>query len=94
MSQTLKVKCEIGEGWFEDQTVYLYWVKPTHLAVDEYYLEDAVALNNMIELWMFKTFGHGSLWEIHNSDVRWFGNNMRYYFKDSKDRTLFMLRWS
>jgi len=52
-----------------------------------------------MEHWCFETYGEtGSLWkETKNLTPeplqRWYMNNRKFWFRDEKDRTMFILRW-
>jgi hypothetical protein len=47
---------------------------------------------NDMMTWMVDTFGpsDGKI----KSDTRWYSTNARFWFRDEKDRTWFILRWS
>ena len=53
-----------------------------------------------MELWALQTYGEtGSLWrETKNLTPeplqRWYMNNRKFWFRDERDRTMFILRWS
>ena len=65
-----------------------------------YYCVEPVGGNwiNM-ETWAVQTYGEtGSLWrETKNSTLeplqRWYMNDRRFWFRNEKDRTMFILRW-
>jgi hypothetical protein len=49
--------------------------------------------NEMME-WMVATFGptaHDGVW---TPNMRWYANNAKFWFRNEKDLTLFLLRWS
>jgi hypothetical protein len=49
--------------------------------------------NEMME-WMVSTFGptaHDGVW---TPNMRWYANNAKFWFRNEKDRTMFILRWS
>jgi hypothetical protein len=49
--------------------------------------------NEMME-WMVATFGptaHDGVW---TPGMRWYANNAKFWFRNEKDRTMFILRWS
>ena len=52
-----------------------------------------------MEYWAIQTYGEtGSLWrETKNLTPeplqRWYMNNRKFWFRDEKDRTMFLLRW-
>lgn len=55
-----------------------------------------------MEGWVIQTCGAstGSIWaeEVKkttpNPGERWYANNRKFWFRDEKDRTMFMLKWS
>ena len=44
--------------------------------------------------WMVTTFGPTSKYELRPADQRWYVNNAKFWFRDEKDLTMFILRWS
>jgi hypothetical protein len=48
--------------------------------------ETPLDLNEQAQAWCRERFG--------NSGSRWFEKKDKFYFKDEKDLTLFILRWS
>jgi len=49
--------------------------------------------NEMMQ-WMIDTFGpsaHDGAW---TPDMRWYANNAKFWFREEKDLTMFILRWS
>jgi hypothetical protein len=67
-----------------------------------YYTVQPVGMVNWIELeeWCLDRFGGcGDIWgETKNltpkPHQRWYANNRKFWFRDEKDRLLFVLRWS
>jgi hypothetical protein len=52
--------------------------------------------NEMME-WMIATFGPSGTPEnpgCWTPDQRWYANNAKFWFRNEKDRTMFILRWS
>jgi hypothetical protein len=49
--------------------------------------------NEMMD-WMVKTFGPGAHDGVLTPDMRWYANNAKFWFRDEKDRTMFILKWS
>lgn len=56
-----------------------------------------------MEVWCIKTFGPSAeVWDIKSSDTefmwpevgRWYKNNRKFWFRNERDRTMFILRWS
>jgi hypothetical protein len=72
----------IETGYADDQPKWPYWVKPCNYSEPKW-LE--------MNVWMLKTFGDGN-WL--NKNARWVGSNQKYWFRDERDRTLFLLRWT
>jgi hypothetical protein len=49
---------------------------------------------NEMMAWMVETFGptaHDGVW---TPGMRWYANNAKFWFRNEKDRTMFILRWS
>ena len=54
-----------------------------------------------MEAWVLKTCGEstGSIWaeekykHAANAGERWYGNNRKFWFREEKDRTMFVLKW-
>ncbi len=51
-----------------------------------------------MELWCRETFGEpGDMWDSDDwcwpESARWLQNNRKFWFRQEKDRTLFILRW-
>jgi acid phosphatase class B len=51
-----------------------------------------------MELWCSETFGTtaGSIWsedKAPNPAQRWYMNNRKFWFREEKDRTMFVLKW-
>lgn len=51
-----------------------------------------------MEIWCHDTYGEAAeVWEASNfiwpDCGRWYMNNRRFWFRDEKDRTMFILRW-
>ena len=44
--------------------------------------------------WMVKTFGPSAWDGVWTPDQRWYANNAKFWFRDEKDLTMFILRWS
>ena len=44
--------------------------------------------------WMVKTFGPSAWNGVWTPDQRWYANNAKFWFRDEKDLTMFILRWS
>jgi hypothetical protein len=66
----------------------------------QYYTVEPVGGSWMdMEMWAIEAYGEtGSLWrETKNLTPeplqRWYMNNRKFWFRDEKDRTMFILRW-
>ena len=44
--------------------------------------------------WMVKTFGPSAWNGVWTPDQRWYANNAKFWFRDEKDLTMFILRWA
>ena len=69
-------------GYAEIQPQCPYWVRPLNYSAYEWL--------DMSE-WMVATFGHSD-WSVEHG--RWVGSDRKYWFRDERDRTLFLLKWS
>jgi hypothetical protein len=69
-------------GYAEIQPKYPYWVKPLNYSADEWL--------DMSE-WITETIGESD-WSSANA--RCIGSNQKLWFRDERDRTMFILRWS
>ena len=52
---------------------------------------------NEMMYWMVSTFGPSGTSEnpgCWSSNQRWYANNAKFWFRDEKDLTMFILRWS
>jgi len=64
-----------------------------------YYTVEPVGGNWLeMETWVLKTYGKstGSIWAENKAPEpaqRWYMNNRKFWFRDEKDRTMFILRW-
>jgi hypothetical protein len=49
-----------------------------------------------METWCIKTFGPSDdVWDFKTVNVgRWYKNDRKFWFRNERDRTLFILRWS
>jgi len=69
-------------GYAEIQPKYPYWVKPLNYSADEWL--------DMSD-WITETIGESD-WSSANA--RCIGSNQKLWFRDERDRTMFILRWS
>jgi len=44
--------------------------------------------------WMVDTFGPSAVDGVWTPDQRWYANNAKFWFREEKDLTMFILRWS
>ena len=72
----------IETGYADNQPKWPYWVKPCNYASKDWH---------KIGQWMVETFGHSD-WSEEGAP--WVGSNYKYWFRDERDRTLFILKWS
>lgn len=49
---------------------------------------------NDMENWCIKTFGATPLDGVWTPNARWYANNSKFWFRNKKDLSWFMLRWS
>ena len=49
-----------------------------------------------MEVWCLKTFGPSDdVWDFKVCNVgRWYKNDRKFWFRNERDRTLFIMRWS
>jgi hypothetical protein len=65
-----------------------------------YYCVEPIGGNwKEMELWAEATYGDpGSVWPKEDftwpEDTRWIMNNRKFWFRNERDRTVFLLRWS
>jgi len=68
-------------GYAENQPRWPHWVQPVNYSRKEW---------DEMGTWMVKTFGNGD-WMM---DGLWVGSDRKYWFRDERDRTFFILKWS
>ena len=49
---------------------------------------------NEMMAWMVARFGPSASDGVWTPNMRWYANNAKFWFRDPKDLTLFLLRWS
>lgn len=49
--------------------------------------------NEMME-WMVDTFGPSAVDGVWTPNMRWYANDAKFWFRNEKDLTMFILRWS
>ena len=72
----------IDTGYASNQPEYPYWVQPLNYSIGEW---------NEINTWVENTMGTPD-WTM--PDCRWVGSYRKYWFRDERDRTMFILKWS
>jgi hypothetical protein len=66
---------------------------------DSYYCVEPIGGNWIdIETWCLDTFGNPGchMWDSGSIDTeqRWYMNDRKFWFRNERDRTMFILRWS
>ena len=69
-------------GYADNQPNYPFWVCPYGYSRDEWLAMDA---------WVVDTMGYSDWLQ---KDARWVGSDRKYWFRDERDRTMFILKWS
>jgi hypothetical protein len=49
---------------------------------------------NEMMVWMIEQFGPSAEDGVWTPDMRWYANNAKFWFREEKDLTMFILRWS
>lgn len=49
---------------------------------------------NEMMAWMIDNFGPSAQDGVWTPNMRWYANNAKFWFREEKDLTLFILRWS
>jgi hypothetical protein len=49
---------------------------------------------NEMMVWMIEQFGPSAEDGVWTPDMRWYANNSKFWFREEKDLTMFILRWS
>jgi hypothetical protein len=49
---------------------------------------------NEMMAWMIEKFGPSAEDGVWTPDMRWYANNAKFWFREEKDLTMFILRWS
>lgn len=76
------IKKRLEIGYADNQPKWAYWVKPRLYTGADWLRMDQ---------WMRETMGESN-WLQENA--RWVGSDRKYWFRDERDRTMFILRWS
>lgn len=69
-------------GYADNQPKWPYWVGPYNYHEQEWYDMDE---------WLIDTMGYS---DWLKEDARWVGSDRKYWFRDERDRTMFILRWA
>lgn len=69
-------------GYADNQPKWPYWIRPYNYDKQEWLDMDK---------WLLDTMGQNN-W--HNENARWVGSDRKYWFRDERDRTMFILRWA
>ena len=69
-------------GYADNQPKWPYWIRPYNYDEQEWYDMDK---------WLLATMGQNN-WLTENA--RWVGSNQKYWFRDERDRTMFILKWA
>ena len=69
-------------GYADNQPKYPYWVRPLNYSIREW---------KEMGDWVMDIMGYSDWLE---DDARWVGSDRKYWFRDERDRTMFILRWS
>ena len=72
----------IETGYAEIQPQCPYWVRPHNYSSEDWH---------KMGQWVVETFGHSDWSE---KDAPWVASNYKYWFRDERDRTLFILKWT
>jgi hypothetical protein len=63
----------------------------------KFYTVEPIGGNWMdMEVWCLKTFGPSDdVWDFKTANVgRWYKNDRKFWFRNERDRTMFIVRWS
>ena len=72
----------IETGYADNQPKWPYWVHPRNYSSKDWH---------KMGQWVVETFGHSDWSE---KDAPWVASNYKYWFRDERDRTMFILKWS
>ena len=91
---------ETGTIWSDDKTIEYYWAKPAdYVTIPTMRFYEAKATFDHYEkatfdhydAWLTQTFGPSGSWILDNE--KWMASQRKYYFREEKDRMLFLLRF-
>lgn len=69
-------------GYADTQLKWPYWVRPYYYSTTEF---------QEMTNWLIETMGNCN-WFTENA--RWVGSDQKYWFRDERDRIMFILKWS
>lgn len=69
-------------GYADNQPKWPYWVYPHNYSSAEWF---------KMGYWIVDTMGYSD-WSVEHA--RWVGTDRKYWFRDERDRTMFILKWS
>ena len=72
----------LATGYADNQPKYPYWVQPLNYSSTEWF---------KMGYWIVDTIGYSD-WSVEHA--RWVGSDRKYWFRDERDRTMFILRWA
>ena len=78
----LDTRKSMETGYADNQPKYPFWVQP--------YNYDSKEWDEMND-WVVDTMGYSDWLQ---EDARWVGSDRKYWFRDERDRTMFILKWS
>ena len=84
----------IETGYADNQPKWPYWVRPCNYSESEWWNMDQWIVDTMGESdWSVEHARWvGDDWSVEHA--RWVGSDQKYWFRDERDRTLFLLKWS
>jgi uncharacterized phage-like protein YoqJ len=84
---------ETGTIWSDDKTIEYYWAKPAdYVTIPTMRFYEAKATFDHYDAWLTQTFGPSGSWILDNE--KWMASQRKYYFREEKDRMLFLLRFT
>ena len=83
---------ETGTIKSDDKTIEYYWAKPAdYVTIPTMPHYEAKATFDHYHAWLTQTFGPSGSWILDNE--KWMASQRKYYFREEKDRMLFLLRF-
>ena len=67
-----------------------------HVYGDEYHGVHPVTGSQWHDMmqWIVDTFGPSAIDGVWTPNMRWYANNAKFWFRNEKDLTMFVLRWA